>query len=677
MMAMPAAADYANDEPDQQDENPSTAMSLQAIMAMPNIAAHLVDMDDLPQEMTLGYISEFAIREYKLDKESCEDWRERMTEALELAMLVADQKDYPFENASNVKYPMIATAALQFNARAYAAIIQGNRIVKCPIWGADPDGSKAKRADRVSEYMSYQLFEAPEWEEDTDRMLLQLPILGAMFRKCWYDPSLGRNVTRLLTPDRLVVNYKARSLEDAPRVTEKLYLYPYEINERIRDGRFIDFDYETFASQDGDEDDDDDKADPADKDAPQLFLEQHRLLDLDGDGYDEPYIVTIHYGSEKVCRIVANFTPDTIKVDAQQRVTAIRKQNYFAKYLFLPSPDGGFYGWGFGWLLKDITEAINTTFNELLDAGHMNNLQGGFFSSALGIREKSMRLERGEFRVVNTGGLPINQAVMQMQYAAPSEALFKLLGLLIESGKELGSVKDVLTGDTQATAPVGTTLALIEQGLQVFTSIFKRVYRSVKSELEIHARLNKENLTAEAYNDLVGGMSSQQQGPDGQPAPPQMFDPKADFDMSGKGIGIVPVADPGTATRMQKLAKAQAIVSTAKDYPDIVDRREALRRFYEAADVEDIDKLIMPPPQPDPEEEIIKRTAAELAIQKGEADVAEAQTQSILNLAMAESQVVANDLQVPQQMLATLEGGVNMQATQQQAAQPQPGPAQQ
>lgn len=668
---MPAASDYANDDNNQSDENPSTVMSLQAIMAMPNIAAHLVAMHDLPQEMQLDYISDCAIREYKLDKESCDDWRERLAEALNLAMLVAEQKDYPFEGASNIKYPMLTNAALQFNARAYAAIIQGNRIVKCPVWGDDQDGAKAKRADRVSEYMSYQLFEAPEWEEDTDRLLVMLPILGAMFRKVWYDPSLGRNVTRLITPERLVVNYKARSLEDAPRVTEKLYLYPYEIQERIRDGRFIDFDYEAFASQDTDEDEDDDKADPADKDGPQLFLEQHRLLDLDDDGYPEPYIVTIHYGSEKVCRIVANFTADTIKVDAQQRVTSIRKQNYFVKYLFLPSPDGGFYGWGFGWLLKDITEGINTTFNELLDAGHLNNLQGGFFSSALGIREKAIRLTRGEFRVVNTGGQPLNQAVMQMQYSAPSEALFKLLGLLIESGKELGSVKDVLTGETPSTAPVGTTLALIEQGLQVFTSIFKRVYRSLKQELAIHARLNQENLTTEAYNDLVGGMSQGGQQPGQQP---QMFDPKADFDMSGKGIGIVPVADPGTATRMQKLAKAQAILSTAKDYPQAVNIQEALRRFFEAADVEDIDKLLVPPPQPNPEEEIIKRTAAELAIQKGEADIALTRTEGILNLANAEGVMVSNDLQVPEATLAALEQDVGMQVTQQQAAQPQVPP---
>lgn len=647
MMSMPAASDYIDSGDNDYTPDPgyagnheaapsqSSLGALLAIMQMPNIAANLETMDDVPDEIKLNAISQLVIEEYKIDKDSCDEWAERLDEALNLATLVSELKDYPFEGSSNVKFPLIATAALQFNARAYSAIVQGNRIAKPSLWGPDENGDKAKRGERVAEQLSYDcLVTMKEWEEDTDRLLLQVSILGSMFRKCWWDPSVGHKRSRIITPSNLVVNYHARSLEDVPRITEKLYLYPYEIQERIRDGRFIKFDYAAFSSDTDPDDEDADRdndIDRDDKDAPQLFLEQHRLLDLDGDGYSEPYIVTVHYASQKACRIVANYDEDTIKIDAQQQITSIRRLEYFTKYQFLPSPDGGFYGWGFGWLLKDITESINTILNQLIDAGHIQNTQGGFINSAMGIREKSIHLERGEYRVVNFGGLTAQQAIVNVPVTPPSEALFKLLGLLVESGKEVASIKDVLTGDTSATAPVGTTLALIEQGLQVFTSIFKRIFRGLKSELAIHSRLNKDNLSAEEYNDLVG---------DGT----QMFDPKVDFDMSGKGIGIIPVADPNTATRMQKLARAQATLTVADQHANVVDVREAVTRFFEAMDEPDIDKLLPEPPQPDPEEEKIKRILAELVLQDKEATIAKNDTQAMLNAAQADGVASTGEL---------------------------------
>lgn len=647
MMAMPAADDYqdrdsetpdsgyvgdaANDQGEQ-----STIEALRAFMAMPNIASALESMDDVPDDLKLERIAELAIQEYKIDRESCDEWRERMDEALDLARLVAENKDYPFEGASNVKYPLIATAALQFNARAYSAIVQGNRIAKSSLWGPDPNGEKAKRGERVSEQLSYDcLVTMPEWEEDTDRLLLQVSILGSMFRKVWWDPSINRKCSRIITPDNLVINYNAASIESVPRITERLYLYPYEIQERIRDGRFLKFNYDGYAS-DTDDDNDDDKSSRDDKDAPQLFLEQHRMLDMDGDGYPEPYIVTVHYGSEKVCRVVANYSEDTVHVDAQGVVTSIRREDYYTKYQFLPSPDGGFYGWGFGWLLKDITESVNTSLNQLIDAGHIQNTQGGFLNSAVGIRERSVHLERGEWRVMNFGAVPANQAIVPLTNQPPSEALFKLLGLLVEAGKEIASIKDVLTGDTSATAPVGTTLALIEQGLQVFTSIFKRVFRGLKAELAIHCRLNKQYLSVEEYNDLVGS--------DLQPGQPP-YDPKADFDMSGKGVGVIPVADPNTATRMQKLARAQATLTVADAHAGVVDIREAVNRFFVAMDEEDIDKLLPPAPQPDPEEEKIKRIIAELVLQEKESVIEKNRAQAAQFLALADGVISTGEIE--------------------------------
>lgn len=612
--------------------------ALLQIMALPNIADKLNDQK-------LGEISGKVVSEYEIDKKSRTAWEERIAKAMDLAMLVAEQKDYPFKNAANVKYPLLTTAALQFNARAYPAIVQGNRVVKSTIWGQDPQGMKAAKGDRVSEYMSYQLLaEMPEWEEDTDKLLVILPIVGCAFRKVYYDPSLKRNTTRLVTADRLVVNYFARSLEDCPRVTEEMRLYPYEIQERIRSGRFIEFDYKGVA--DSSDEKDKEKPDDQDDDAPQLFLEQHRLLDLDGDGYPEPYIVTVHHATAKVCRIVANFTEDSISI-VDGKIAAIRKQQYYIKYLFLPSPDGGFYGWGFGWLLKDIGEAINGTLNMMLDAGHQANIQGGLVSAGLGIKEKKITLAPGEWRVLNTS-VPLNQAVMPITYPGPAQSLFNLLGLLVEAGKDVAAIKDVLTGEGMGkNASPTTTMALIEQGLQVFTSIYKRIHRSLKAELGIHARLNRKHLDPEKYNRFFDGE--------------EQFDPAQDF--NEQDCDILPVSDPATVSKMQKLAKADFIYQTAKENP-MVNPIEALKRVFEAADVEEVDKLIMPPPEPNPEEEILKRIISELALQKQEADISKTHADTLKAIADAEAAEEGPQIEaymaylsfLQQQLQAQLEG---------------------
>lgn len=591
---------------------------LAQIMSLPNIAQQLEDGEP-------GRLAEIATKvcaEYEIDAESRKPWLEKIGEALKLAMLTAEQKDYPFEKASNVKYPLLTTAALQFNARAYPAIVTPDKVAKCKVRGRDPQGLKAARGERVSEHMSDQLLhEMPEWEADTDRILVMTPIVGSVFRKIWYDPAVKRNVSRLVTADNLVVNYRAPSLEAAPRITELLRLYPYEIEERIRAGRFLEFDYENVSKGDlpGAELSKDQSADTEDDSAPHLFLEQHRLLDLDEDGYPEPYIVTVHQGTQKIVRIVANFDADTVTIAPDGRVASIRRQNYFVHYQFMPNPEGGFYALGFGWLLGSTNETINSTLNQLMDAGHQANMQGGLISSVLGIKEKAIKIKRGEFRVVNTSG-PINQAVMPIDFPEPSAVLFNLLGLLIDMGKEVAAVKDVLTGEGQGkNASPTTTMALIEQGLQVFTSIYKRIHRTLRAELAIIGRLNFQNVTREEYVNFFDDPS---------------VDPQADY--NSKDMDILPVSDPQSVTKMQKLAKAQLVLESSKDNP-MVNQEEALRRFYEAADVEDIDKLIVPPPEPDPEEIAFMEAVKKLGLQEQVAKINKTIADTLKSIADAEA----------------------------------------
>jgi chaperonin GroES len=593
----------------------SASEALMQIAQMDNIAAELEGVEG---DISLDNIAERVIKEYEIDKKSREEWEETNKEALKMAMLVSEKKDYPFEDASNIKYPLITVGALQFNARAYPAIIQGNRVAKCVTWGEDANGEKVRRADRVSEHLSYQLLsEMPEWEADTDRMLIMLPILGCMIRKVYFDPSLGRKCTRLLPPQNLVVNYFARSLEDTPRATEEMPLYPYEIQERIRSGRFIEFDYGTDTGMDeetGQSKEHDDTSEP------HMFLEQHRLLDLDGDGYPEPYIVTVHKSLKKVCRIVANFDGKSLKVTEDGKISAIRKTEYYIKYDFMPSPDGSFYGWGFGSLLKDLGESINSTLNQMMDAGHLSNVQGGLVSASMGIREKSISLKNGEWKVIKTN-MPMNQAVFPIKYDGPSPVLFQLLGLLIEAGKDISATKDIMTGEVNRTMTAAATMALIEQGMQVFTSIFKRIHRSLKAELRLHSQINASGVvTPEDYNELFDGQ--------------EQYDPAQDYEMAGKDI--TPVSDANVASRMQELGKAQFIAELAKENPHI-NQIEATKRQLEAAQIEGIDELIVQPPPPDPEMEMMGKLAAMLELEDKKADVMTKYTAAMKDISDADS----------------------------------------
>lgn len=632
-------ADYGEDTKPRR-QKASAQEVLAAIAASANLVPELKDEK-------IAAISQCVLEEYEIDKSSRSTWMKKNKSAMDLAMMVAEEKNYPFDGASNVKWPLMTIAALQFNARAYPAIVQPDRVVKCKTRGADPEGQKAQRAERVSEHMSDQLLnEMPEWEEDTDRLLIRIPIEGCMFRKVYYDPALQRSISRVVVASRLVVNMGARSLKDVPRATEKLYLYPFEVEERIRDGRYVQFDYKA-SPKGGDEErkseaDDEDAGTEEDKQGPMLFLEQHRLYDLDQDGYPEPYICTVHYSTGQVVRVVANFDEKSIRISDDGRVASIRRRDYYVKYPFMPNPEGGFYDVGFGWLLAGTNEAINTTINQMFDAGHMANMQGGLIASVMGQKERKLEFARGEWKIVNTGGMPMNQAVYPIKYDGPSDVLFKLLGLLIESGEQVASVKDVLTGEVKQNMQPTTVLALIEQGLQVFTAIYKRLHRALKAELKMLARLNYENLDPERYSAFFD-----------EPA-----DPKADYNLDD--MDILPISDPQAVTKMQKIAKSEALAQIAQDNP-LINQGEVTARRLAAIEIEDIEKLIK---KPDPAEEAFLKVMQRLEVEGKLNEVLESFTKALKNTADAEAAEAGSQIGFYDQYLRVIQS--EMQAEEQE-----------
>lgn len=601
-----------------------------------NICEELLDRSD--GEGLLGRIGQTCYRQYVIDDNSRDAWKRRTRRAMDLAtQIVGAKKTSPWPDASNIIYPMVSTAAIQFAARAYPAIIAGVDVVKGSIIGGDdgvplrdpstgepiidpetgepawqmPPGAKQARAQRIGDHMSWQLLdEQPEWEPETDRLLHILPIVGSVFRKSFFDAKEEHNTALLVLADHLVINYRAKSLETAPRITEEIKLYPIEIEEAQRAGVFLRHDFGMAQNGDGDED------------APHDFLEQHRRLDLDEDGYAEPYIVTFHKETTKVVRIVPRFDAEGIILGGvDKQVRRIVPVEYYTQYDFLPNPDGGIYGIGLGELLNPINEAVNTTLNQIFDAGTLQNSGGGFIGKGLSLHSGSVRFKPGEYKVVNALGSTVRDAIVPLQFPGPSSVLFQLLGLLIEAGKELASNTEVLSGtQSQANVPATTTLALIEQGLKVFTAVYKRIYRSLKSEFRKQFRLNRLYLTPQSQYRVRDEWRAiaQQDYVD--------------------GAGVAPVSDPSMVSDMQQLARAQFIRETM-GHP-LVDQREALMRLFKAAKVEDVDKLIK---REEPTDPAVVAKAMELALRSIEVKARAVNQMAAAVKALAEADVKVNE----------------------------------
>jgi chaperonin GroES len=567
-MQLEAATPDIDDEAvEGSDAQPVSALERLSFYAQStNIAEHLDDT-------VLARLGQKAIEEYEIDLESrkAEGWDDRTKAAMDRALQVKEAKNYPWPNASNVKYPLVTTAAIQFNARAYPAIVDGMNVVKGKVLGKGSPEKQA-RADRVAKHMTFQLLEEmPGWEEDTDRMLVQLPIVGSVIRKTWFDTVAKVNRAESILPNKFVVNYWTRSLDTCPRMTQVLDpIYPHQIKERQRAGIWLDVELGLPTQANGDEL------------APHEFLEQHRLEDLDGDEYPEPYIVTVHKETGRVVRIVAGFEPDGVENNAKGEVVRIERVCYFTKYPFIPAPDGSFYDIGFGQLLDALNDTINSTINQLMDAGHLSNTQGGFIGGGISIKSGPVRFQPGEWKKVGTDGQVLKDNIVPLPVRDPSNVLFQLLGMLVEASKDITATKDILTGETEgANQAVGTTLAMIEQGLKVFTAIYKRIHRALKGELKCLRSLNHRYLEPEVYfnfQDEEGVVSQADYAP-------------GDMD-------VLPVSDPTVVTDMQKMGRANFLLQFAGD-PEM-NGREIKTRVLEAAAIPDIDALFARQAPPDP-----------------------------------------------------------------------------
>lgn len=549
---------------------------------------------------------------YKRDLDSKKAWDGQVDEWVKLAAQVKEDKSYPWRNASNVKYPLLATAAMQFAARAYPSLVPADgKIVQFKVVGADPQGQKAMLADKLAKHMNYQLLQDMEdWEEEMDRLLIQLPIVGCLFKKTYFDPIKKKNVSKLIGPKDLVVNYWATSLEAAHRKTEIVPMTKNQVRSYQNAGIYLDLeDLPEPASnpQLPSKTDVHGGMSPSTQDAstPYVILEQHTYWDLDEDGYAEPYIITIEEQSKMVLRIVARFDSDGVYEDGG-KVICIEPVEYYTKYGFIPNPDGGFYDIGFGHLLGPLNASTNTLINILIDSGHLSTLQAGFIGKGLRLKMGATAFTPGEWKEVNATGDDLKKQIFPLPVQQPSEVLFKLLGMLVESGKELASVAEIFTGKMPGqNTPATTTNNAIEQGMKVFTAIYKRVYRAYTKEFKKCFRLNglyEENFTrAQAILD--------------EPIGPQDYDPKK--------YDVCPTADPTAASSTQKMQKAQQLMEILP--LGTINVMEATKRILEGQEQPNLEALMQQPqPQVDPKVQAMQMKG-QMDKEKHQMDMAKAQ----------------------------------------------------
>jgi len=578
----------------------------------------------LSEEMRASIAGKVNTR-YNTDLQSRSEKQKQLQQIIRYTLSQSEKRSFPFEGSSNVIFPLISTACVEFAAKCYPEIFKDGNIVKAKVVGNDDGevmkdvegnemfnedgsiatldetglpaiqnvGAKLKRGQRVSTVMNYQLNEEVEnFEQDMDALFNALGSLGTMFKKDYYDSNEEKICSNLVYPDKLILNDFAPSFE-AP-VTHIIEKYPQDVVSSIRSGDYIDFDFDPDAQDsatdtNGLDKNDEKKTSDESQAGLVIFLEQHTRFDLDNDGYAEPYIAVIHKASNQLVKLVKRFHAKNVKKNKKGEIQSIKAINFFVRYIFTPSPDGSFYGVGLGHLLFNINSAINSSINQLTDAGTLQNTGGGFISKSLNMTGGMKPFRLSEWKMVDSFGGNIRDAIVPLPTPEPSQTLFVLMQFLVNAGKELGSLRDVLTGENAGNIAATTYMGMAEQGQKQFKSVFMRIYNSLRQEINIFYELDSEYLTQKKYAEILDI---------------KLFEsPSVKEDFSLKGYDIVPVANPENVISMQKYAKAQFLMGFIGS--PMVDQFLLHRTVFETAGIENFDKFVIPPqPQPDPVMEV-------------------------------------------------------------------------
>jgi len=513
-----------------------------SVKRLKEICKSLNIASELDEEL-LSKIGQSVLEGFEEDLQSNQEWLQDIKRIEELASLKSVKKSYPLPNSANIKLPLITKACYEFSSRIHPEIVRDMKVVKPRVIGKDKDVFKQKQVARVCDFMNYQLLlKNSDWQESLIKLLVRLALIGFICKKTWYDPIRKCVKQVLCKPDELIIHADSPSLTEAARISHVIH---WRLNDLVEHTNTKQDDVPLFLEEPVKEIIERFKDDHLNRNIE--GIEQCTYLDLDEDGYKEPYIVTVVKDSGKVLRIVAQFDADDICTEGKDEVCYIDREEYYEDFHFLPSPKGNFQSVGFGILLLHLNEASNSIMNQLVDAGQLANLKGGYMDARLKSMQGGNSLhDAGEFKLLKVmSGASLKDGILPIQYGEPSSVLYQLLGLLIDVSRDLTASAQINNGtQSSENAKTGATLALQAEGKKVASSINISVYNSINKEFKHIFDINADYLTQEEYMNVLDD---------------PMANVKKDFDETK--VGIMPVADPNLSSDAQRLQEAATIQS--------------------------------------------------------------------------------------------------------------------
>lgn len=559
-----------------------------AIAAAVATSPELVNLADQQDEETRKKIAALVIEEFTRDDLTRRDWLAMHAKWLRLYYQKDSAVNPPWPGSSEEGIPLLTEACNQFQSRAYRAFFP-TRFPVTAIPVGIFDGATLERANRVGKYMAWQLsMKDRQYKREKSALLLGVAIHGSVFTKTYYDPVFRKTIVKNVRAEDLVIAYGTgpRRIEDVERKTEILWMSVNTTRIYAQAGYFIE-PAEAFSGAITEPTDDANRRAEgmtrpitAD-DGIAKILEQHRLLDLDGDGIAEPYIAWVCAQSEKLLRLTIRYETDPLGTPTTGKTPI----EYYTHYQFLPNPEG-FYGLGLGFLLEKPNTGVNKLLRQFIDAATLATVgnMSGFISETLSTNKGEMTLELGKFKTVSASSEDIQRGIKNLTFPGPAPPLGDAIKLLMAESKRLSTVTDVVTGDVDKVLQPTTVTTLVDQSLQMFTSVQEFLLESWGDELQKLYKCNGKHLSEEEYAAVVGGGGFVQIQVGRQDFMPD--------------LRIMPVADPRMATVKQKQEKAMLLYQFGMQNPLIMQNPLAIysmtKRVLEAMEIEDID-VILPP----------------------------------------------------------------------------------
>ncbi len=524
---------------------------------------------------------------YEIDDDSRQQWLKVNQEALKLIKYSDEtepDKEFPFYKASKAVYPLITPAVIQLASRLIQHIVRNDKVLECKVIGedqviTDPNtgqstgmGVKETAAKKLSDDASYELLvKSDTWLPDQHKLCHMLAAWGMAFKELYYNSERQETCFELVSPDDIVINKNETSLEKCRRITRRIYLTKNDIVEKQRSGQFLEFDLDKLKTSMVDNKN---KENDSREESPIYeILRQFCYIDLDDDGYEEPYCVYVHKHSRTLLGIYPEFRLEDIKITDRGTIRSIKPCINIIDYHLIDDPEGGFYSLGLNHILLNPNKSIISTLRMLLDSGILSNTQGGFVTKAFKTKERSLRFKLGEFKVIDTpSNVDLRQQIMPLPFKEPSQVLLALLQVLIDNGKETGLITDILTGDTQMqNVPATTSLAMVEQATRAFKPVVQKFYHSEKKEFKVWFRIKaqyEEGFDNEEYE-------------------------------------ICPVADPTMSSEAHKYARLQAMINYVQTVPEASNLPEVTKIFYRGLEFPTPERMAAPPVQPAPDPKLL------------------------------------------------------------------------